>query len=69
MDERTIHSTRFFDVVDSQHIHCDELQFKYYCSKCDAFMGCYFCEFNEEEPHEECQSNSVELISTTMKGI
>jgi len=41
-----------YRISDEQHLCCDEFQFKYYCVKCEEFMGCYFCEFDYNEPHD-----------------
>ena len=59
-----IDSTEFFDIVDEQHWHCDDIQFKYYCKKCQEFAGCYFCEFDPDQPCDNCQYDSVELTLT-----
>ena len=41
-----------YRVVDEMYFCCGEMMFRYYCEKCDEFMGCYFCEFDYTEAHE-----------------
>jgi hypothetical protein len=48
----TITSDKNYRIVDEQHLCCDELQFSYYCMKCDEFMGCYYCTFDYSQPHD-----------------
>ena len=31
---------------------CDEIQFEYYCTTCGEKGGCYYCDFNPDEPCE-----------------
>lgn len=49
--DKVISRDQNYRIIDEQHYCCDELQFKYYCEICDEFMGCYFCEFDYNEPH------------------
>jgi len=50
----TINKTDYYTIITEQHICCDALQFKHKCNRCLEFMGCYFCGFNYNEPHEGC---------------
>jgi len=31
---------------------CNEIMFRYTCRKCDEVMGCYYCDFNYDKPHD-----------------
>lgn len=33
---------------------CNEMQFLYICRECEVNMGCYYCEFDLFQPHEDC---------------
>ena len=46
-----------YRIIDEPHYCCGEFMFRYYCVKCDEFMGCYFCEFDYTETHE-CEENN-----------
>ena len=46
---------KHYIVLDTKHYCCDEFQFVHKCKKCEEIMGCYFCEFDYNEPH--CEDN------------
>jgi hypothetical protein len=47
---------RYYDVWDITYVTgcCNEIQFIHACVKCDELMGCFYCEFDYQKPHEEC---------------
>jgi hypothetical protein len=49
---KIIDTNEHYYILDEQHYCCGESQFRYFCKVCDAFAGCYFCDFNYEEPHD-----------------
>ena len=64
-----IDSTDFFDIIDEQYWHCQETQFKHYCKNCGEFAGCYFCEFDPDQPCENCQPLVIDSTLTETKEI
>jgi len=49
---KVIDSTKYYDIIDEQHLCCSELQFRYICKEHRNRMECYFCTF---DPDEACQ--------------
>lgn len=49
-------SEEFYTITPNTYLIscCDEIQFLYICAKCDEHMGCYNCEFDLTNPHENC---------------
>lgn len=45
-----IDTTEFYTIHEPTYMHCDQLQFTYVCIAHREAMGCYFCEFDYNEP-------------------
>jgi len=47
-----IERTEHYEISDTIHYCCDEMQFTYFCNTCDEKMDCYFCGFDYTKSHE-----------------
>lgn len=51
---QVIDENKYYRITDEYYFCCDEVMFRYYCKSCSKFMGCYFCQFDYDEPCD-CQ--------------